>query len=94
MLLASPLLAQDYLPLDIQRFVDRRAGCETNRDPHGACAATAKELVQLKRKYAANSTIMQVLHQFDLRIDTAGIVDVPAPAPASAPKKRKPRRAG
>lgn len=77
------VMAQNYLPRDVQRFVDRRADCddmrrikEASRDMPKACAGTDKELMQLKRKYAANSTIMQVLNQFE-----AGIEAAQAPAP-------------
>jgi len=32
---------------------------------------TDKELAQLKRKYAANSTIVQILNQFDAPVEVA-----------------------
>ncbi|CAH0255814.1 hypothetical protein SRABI118_03091 [Massilia sp. Bi118] len=88
MLLPFSVSGQDYLPRDVQRLIDLRAGCE----PHGSCATTGKELVQLKRKYAANSTIMQILNQFDIGTDTADIVETPAPAPAPKKKKAQTRR--
>jgi hypothetical protein len=70
------------LPRDVQKFVDRREGCdhmrgefpdrgekqrvnEVTREINKLCAGTGKELAQLKRKYAANSTIMQILNQFE-----------------------------
>jgi hypothetical protein len=69
-------MAQNYLPRDVQRFVDRRSDCdnvrrmkEAQRDMPKACAGTDRELVQLKRKYAANSTIMQILNQFEAGIE-------------------------
>jgi hypothetical protein len=72
-----PALA-DYLPRDVQRFVDRRVDCdhvrsikEMAREPSKSCAGTDKELVQLKRKYATNSTIMQILNQFEPGIEVA-----------------------
>jgi hypothetical protein len=72
------VMAQNVLPRDVQRFVDRRGDCddlrrmkEAHRDMRKACAGTDKELVQLKRKYAANSTIMQVLNQFEAGIEAA-----------------------
>ena len=82
---ALPALAQGYLPRDVQRFVDRRVDCdhvrvikEMPRELSKLCAGTDKELVQLKRKYAANSTIMQILNQFEPGIEAAE-----APAPKS-----------
>jgi hypothetical protein len=92
MLLPFSVLAQDYLPRDVQRFIDLHAGCETRREPRGSCGANGKELVQLKRKYAANSTIMQILNQFEAGTDTADMVETRVPA--SAPKQRKVKRAG
>jgi hypothetical protein len=90
---ALPVLAQGYLPRDVQRFVDRREACDHMRgdipDPsekrpmngvareiNMLCAGTDRELVQLKRKYATNSTIMQILTQFETGVDAA---EVPAP---------------
>jgi hypothetical protein len=77
-----PTLAQDYLPRDVQRFVDRREGCdrvrgdrdgmnEVSRELRKLCGGTDKELGQLKKKYAANSTIMQILNQFEMGIELA-----------------------
>lgn len=91
----SSVLAQDYLPRDVQRFVDRREGCdhmrgelermnEPSRELRKLCGGTDKELAQLKLKYAANSTIMQILHQFE-----AGIEAAEAPMPKSGTPKRK-----
>jgi hypothetical protein len=78
------------LPRDVQRFVDLRGGCddirrmkEASRVMLKVCAGTDKELVQLKRKYANNSTIMQILNQFE-----AGIEAAEAPAPKSGVVKR------
>ena len=85
-------LAQDYVPRDVQRLIDLRAGCEASREARGACGVNGKELVQLKRKYAGNSTITQILNQFDAGTDTADVAETPAPA--SAPKKSQPRKAG
>jgi hypothetical protein len=99
-MLSLPVLAQDYLPRDVQRFMDRRTGCdhirgempdpdqklrmnEVSRELRKLCGGTDKELVQLKRKYAANSTIMQILTQFD-----SGIEAAEAPAPKSGAVKR------
>ena len=89
------VLAQDYLPREVQRFVDRREGCdhmrgesdrmnEPSREVHKLCGGTDKELAQLKRKYAANSTIMQILNQFEASIEAAE-----APVPKSGEPKRK-----
>jgi hypothetical protein len=73
-----PVLAQDYLPRDVQRFVDRREGCDqlrrmkdVERSMLKPCVGTDKELAQLKRKYGANSTIIQILNQFELAIEAA-----------------------
>jgi hypothetical protein len=94
-MLAPPVLGQDYLPRDVQRFVDRREGCDHTRNAipdskeklriaegspelRKLCNGTDKELTQLKRKYATNSTIMQILNQFE-----AGIEAAEAPAPRS-----------
>jgi hypothetical protein len=77
-----PAIGQDYLPRDVQRFVDRREGCdrvrgdkdgmnEVSRELRKLCGGTDKELVQLKKKYAANSTIMQILNQFDVGLELA-----------------------
>jgi len=90
-----PALAQDYLPRDVQRFVDRREGCdhmrgeldrmhELSREMRKSCGGTDKELAQLKLKYAANSTIMQLLNQFEARIEAAE-----APMPKGGTPKRK-----
>jgi hypothetical protein len=86
----------DPLPRDVQRFVDRREGCDhmrgeidrmdaVSREIRKLCGGTDKELVQLKRKYAGNSTIMQILNQFETGIEAA---EVPAP------KSTKTHRAG
>jgi hypothetical protein len=77
-----PVFGQDYLPRDVQRFVDRREGCdrvrgdrdgtnEVSRELRKLCGGMDKELVQLKKKYAANSTIMQILNQFEVGIELA-----------------------
>jgi hypothetical protein len=95
MQLPVSLLAQDYLPRDVQRFVDRREGCdhmrgeleranELGREIRKLCGGTDKELAQLKRKYAANSTIMQILNQFEASIEAAE-----APPLKSDASKRK-----
>lgn len=91
------VLAQDYLPRDVQRFVDRREGCdhmrgepdrmnELSREIRKLCGGTDKELAQLKLKYAANSTIMQILNQFETGIEAA---NAEAPMPKSGTPKRK-----
>lgn len=93
---ALPALSQGYLPRDVQRFVDRREGCDhmrgeiermnaVSREIRKLCGGTDKELVQLKRKYASNSTIMQILNQFETGIEAAE---------APAPKSRTANRAG
>ena len=84
------------LPRDVQRFVDRREGCdqlrvesgrmnEVSREIRKLCGGTDRDLVQLKRKYAGNSTIMQILNQFEASIEAAE---------ASAPKSEVPKRNG
>jgi predicted oxidoreductase len=96
MQLPIAVLAQDYLPRDVQRFVDRREGCdhmrgeldrlnELSREMRKLCGGTDKELAQLKRKYAANSTIMQILNQFEASIEAAE---------AATPKRGEPKRNG
>jgi predicted oxidoreductase len=78
--LSLPAFAEP-LPRDVQKFVDRRVDCdhvrrikELPRELGKLCTGTDKELAQLKRKYAANSTIMQILNQFDTGIETADAV--------------------
>jgi hypothetical protein len=76
-----PVMAQDYLPRDVQRFVDRRETCDQVRGAASdskekllkLCMGTDKELAQLKRKYRANSTIMQILNQFEAGIELADV---------------------
>ena len=96
LLSAFPALSQGYLPRDVQRFLDRREGCDhmrgeidrmnaVSREIRKLCGGTDKELVQLKRKYAGNSTIMQILNQFETGIEAAE---------APAPKSTKTNRAG
>jgi hypothetical protein len=73
-----PALA-DYLPRDVQRFVDRREGCDhmrgerdvqtVSRELDKLCKGTDKELAQLKKKYTSNSTVMQLLNQFEPAIE-------------------------
>lgn len=82
---AMPALCQDYLPRDVQRYVDRREGCdqlrgerdrvnEVSRELRSLCGGMDRELVQLKKKYAGNSTIMQILNQFE---GPAEVAEVP-----------------
>jgi predicted oxidoreductase len=75
--LSLPAFAEP-LPHDVQKFVDRRVDCdhvrvikEMPRELSKLCTGTDKELAQLKRKYAANSTIMQILNQFEPGIEVA-----------------------
>lgn len=99
---ALPVLAQGYLARDVQRFVDRRQGCDHMRseihDPDGKlrmndvtrelrklCGGIDKELVELKRKYSSNSTIMQILTQFETGIEATE---------TQAPMGKAGRRAG
>lgn len=44
---------------------------EVSRELRKLCGGTDKELGQLKKKYAANSTIMQILNQFEVGIELA-----------------------
>jgi hypothetical protein len=82
LLTALPALGQNYLPRDVQGFVDRREGCEwvrgeirrmneVSRELRRLCESTDKDLLQLKKKYAGNSTIMQILNQFATDIEAA-----------------------
>lgn len=90
---ALPSLGQVALPADVQRFVDRREGCDhmrgeipepgekrrmeqVNREIRKLCTGTDKELVRLKRKYVANSTVMQALNEFEPDIEAT---ETPAP---------------
>jgi hypothetical protein len=75
---AISAMAQNYLPRDVQRLMDHRESCAQERRAADAkdkllklCMGAEKELAQLKRKYAANSTIMQILNQFEIDIDIA-----------------------
>jgi hypothetical protein len=79
-----PALCQDYLPRDVQRYVDRREGCdrlrgerdrvnEVSRELRSLCGGMDRELVQLKKKYAGNSTIMQILIQFEEPVEVAEV---------------------
>ena len=81
---AMPALCQDYLPRDVQRYVDRREGCaqlrgerervnEVSRELRRLCGGMDRELVQLKKKYAGNSTIMQILNQFEGPVEVAEV---------------------
>ena len=81
---AVPALCQDYLPRDVQRYVDRREGCdqlrgerdrvnEVSRELRRLCGGMDRELVQLKKKYAGNSTIMQILNQFEGPVEVAEV---------------------
>lgn len=84
---ALPVVGQDYLPRDVQRFMARREDCDQMRMAFPdskekllkLCMGTDKELAQLKRKYAPNSTIMQILNQFEAGIEIADV---------SSPKKQ------
>lgn len=84
---AFPVLAQDDLPRDVQRFMDRRESCDQVRRIKDAdrgilkpCMGTDRELAQLKHKYAANSTIMQILNQFEAGIEQAAASEPKRPA--------------
>jgi hypothetical protein len=81
---ALSALGQDYLPREVQRFLERREGCdrvrgerdrmnEVSRELRRLCGGSDKELVQLKKKYAANSTIMQILNQFEAGVEIADV---------------------
>lgn len=83
---ATSTIGQEYLPRDVQRFVDRWERCdhtrgeirdpierhrmnEESRELYKFCGGAGKELDRMKQKYAANSTITQILNQFDPGID-------------------------
>jgi hypothetical protein len=75
--LSLPAFAEP-LPRDVQTFVARRVDCdhmrgikEVPRELSKLCVGTDRELAQLKRKYAANSTIMQILNQFETGVEVA-----------------------
>lgn len=104
---AAPALSQDYLPRDVQRYVDRREGCdqlrgerdrdrvnEVSRELRRLCGGMDRELLQLKKKYAGNSTIRQILDQFEAGIEMVETTEAPVLTPAPALKNRKLKRAG
>ena len=83
---ATSAIGQDYLPRDVQRFVDRWERCDHMRgetqdlferqrlngesgELYKFCGRAGKEFDRMKQKYAANSTITQILNQFNLGID-------------------------
>jgi hypothetical protein len=87
---ALPSLGLETLPREVQRFVDRREGCdhmrgeipepgekrrmeEVNREIRKLCTGTDKELARLRRKYVAESTVMQVLNEFEPDIEASEI---------------------
>lgn len=47
---------------------------EMGRELRKLCGGTDKKLVELKRKYANNSTILQILNQFEVGIEAAEVV--------------------
>jgi hypothetical protein len=61
------------------------------REIDRSCKGTDKELLQLKRKYAANSTIMQILNQFETGIEA---LEAAAPAPAPTQQAKTPNKIG
>ena len=62
---------------------------EASREPRKLCAGMDKELVQLKRKHPLNSTIMQILNQFEPVIESVDTTETPAPAPRPIDRKIK-----
>lgn len=80
--------ADNFLPRDVQRFIDRREGCdhmrgeipdpsekqrmkEVNREIEKLCKGTDKQLLQLKKKYALNASVMQRLNEFEEGIEAS-----------------------
>jgi len=76
--------AQDKLPSDVARFMERRDGCDHFRgeDPYDEerrkflnqkltelCPGTDKSLARLKDKYRRNKTIMAVLNKYEQQIE-------------------------
>ena len=76
--------AQDKLPSDVARFIERRDGCDHFRgeDPYDEerrkflnrkltelCPGTDKSLARLKDKYRKNKTIMAVLDKYEPQIE-------------------------
>ena len=76
--------AQDRLPSDVARFIERRDGCDHFRgeDPYDEerrnflnrkltelCPGTDKSLARLKDKYRKNTTIMAVLDKYEPQIE-------------------------
>jgi hypothetical protein len=90
-------LAAERMPSDVQRFIDKREGCdhmrgeipdpaekqrmkEINREIHKLCTGTDKQLEKLKRKYAADSTVIQILNEYESGIEASN---------AQVPKNRR-----
>lgn len=81
-----PSIAEDRLPRDVRRFVERREGCdhmrgeipaprekrhlpELLRETQRLCMGTDVQLAQLKKKYQENSSVMQLLGEFEPDIE-------------------------
>lgn len=90
LILIFPALAASPLPLDVQKFIDRREGCdhmrgelpdpnqkqsmkEVNREIEKLCKGTDRQLVQLKKKYVSNASVIQRLNEFEEGIETSAV---------------------
>jgi hypothetical protein len=80
-------LALAKLPSDVERYVERRDGCDHFRgeEPYDQerrifleknmielCAGTDKQLARLKKKYTKNREVMEKLNMFEKQIESAG----------------------
>jgi hypothetical protein len=75
----------DHMRGEIRDPSERQRMNEVTREINRLCAETDKEMAQLKRKYAANSTIMQILNQFETGLEAVAV---------PAPKRKAANRAG
>ena len=82
-------LADELLPREVQRFIDRREGCdhmrgempgpgtqrarEVSREIQKLCNGTDKEVARLKKKYAKNPSVMQRLDEFESAIEAGPV---------------------
>ena len=81
----TPALAQEALPTDVQRFVQRRDLCDHFRgeEPYDAdrrafleartrefCTGTDADLDALKRKYERRRDVMQRLAHYEVTIES------------------------
>jgi hypothetical protein len=61
----------DHMRGEIPEPGEKQRMQEMSREIRKLCTGTDRELVHLKRKYAASSTIMQILNQFEPDIEAS-----------------------